>query len=77
MSNVSTWFSGVEVIDPDAIARGTMPDALGQATREALRRRAATIDHESSDHVAAPFTLLGVRAIGQRMGNEHGSVHHL
>ncbi len=74
----TTWLSGVEVIDPDAIARGTMPGAPSQDAREALRRRqAATIDHESGEHATAPFTLLGVHALGQRMGNGHGSVHHL
>ena len=39
----TTWFSGVEVIDPDAIARAMVPSAPGQAAREALRRRRAAI----------------------------------
>ena len=33
------WFRGVEVIDPDAIARGAEGDSLAQAGREAVRRR--------------------------------------
>ena len=37
----TTWFSGVEVIDPDAIARGIAADRPGQAAREALRRMQA------------------------------------
>ena len=39
----TTWFSGVEVIDPDAIARAMAPSTPGQAAREALRRRRAAI----------------------------------
>ena len=39
----TTWFSGVEVIDPDAIARDTMAGNPGQAAREALRRRRAAV----------------------------------
>lgn len=33
------WFRGIEVIDPDAIARGAVGDSLSQAGREAVRRR--------------------------------------
>ncbi len=36
----TTWLSGLDIIDPDAIAR-RMSDNPGQAAREALRRRAA------------------------------------
>ena len=39
----TTWFSGVEVIDPDAIARDTMAANPGQAAHEALRRRRAAV----------------------------------
>ena len=35
----TTWFSGLEVIDPDAIARDTMADSRAEAARSALRRR--------------------------------------
>ena len=37
----TTWFRGVEVIDPDAIARRMAPATLAQAGREAVRRRRA------------------------------------
>ena len=39
----TTWFSRVEVIDPDAIARGMAPGSQGRAAREALRRRQVAI----------------------------------
>lgn len=39
----TTWFRGVEVIDPDAIARGMATAAPGQAAREAVRRRQAAV----------------------------------
>ena len=35
----TTWFGDVDIIDPDAIARGMTADGPGQAAREALRRR--------------------------------------
>ena len=38
-----TWFSGVEVIDPDAIARDTMAGNPAEAARSALRRRQAAL----------------------------------
>ena len=39
----TTWFSGVEVIDPDAIARDTMAGNPTEAARSALRRRQAAL----------------------------------
>jgi len=36
-------FEGVDIIDPDAIARGMMAGGPGQAAREALRRRRVAI----------------------------------
>ena len=39
----TTWFRGLEVIDPDAIARDTKAANPGQAAREALRRRPAAV----------------------------------
>ena len=39
----TTWFIGVEVIDPDAIARDTKAGNPGQAARETLRRRRAAV----------------------------------
>ena len=39
----TTWFTGVEVIDPDAIARAMTPDTPAQAAREALRQRRAAL----------------------------------
>ena len=39
----TTWFSGVEVIDPDAIARDTMAGNPAEAARSALRRRQAAL----------------------------------
>ena len=35
----TAWLSGLEIIDPDAIARRTTPVAPVQAGREAVRRR--------------------------------------
>ena len=37
------WFTGVEVIDPDAIARSMAPGAPAQVAREALRQRRAAL----------------------------------
>ena len=39
----TTWFTGVEVIDPDAIARAMTPGTPAQAAREALRQRQAAL----------------------------------
>lgn len=39
----TTWFTGVEVIDPDAITRAMTPGAPAQAAREALRQRRAAL----------------------------------
>lgn len=39
----TTWFTGVEVVDPDAIARDATAGNSGQAAREALRRRRAAL----------------------------------
>ena len=35
----TTWFGGVDIIDPDTIARDMAPGNSGRAAREALRRR--------------------------------------
>ena len=53
----TTWFSGVEVIDPDAIARDTKAGNPGQAAREALRRRRAAI--AAGRTLVAETTLAG------------------
>ena len=39
----TTWFSGVEVIDPDAITRDKMANSRAEAARSALRRRQAAL----------------------------------
>ena len=39
----TTWFGGVEVIDPDAIARDMAAGSPGQAGREAVRLRRAAV----------------------------------
>ena len=39
----TTWFGGVEVIDPDAIARDMATGSPGQAGREAVRQRRAAV----------------------------------
>lgn len=39
----TTWFGGVEVIDPDAIARDMAPASPGRAAREAVQRRRAAV----------------------------------
>lgn len=39
----TTWFRGVELIDPDAIARSVAPGMPGKGAREAVRRRRAAL----------------------------------
>ena len=39
----TSWFRGVDVIDPDAIARAMTPGTPAQAAREALRERRAAL----------------------------------
>ena len=51
------WFAGVEVIDPDAIARSMAPGAPAQAAREALRQRRTAL-HAGRTHLVET-TLAG------------------
>ena len=53
----TTWFRGVEVIDPDAIARDMAAANPGQAAREALRRRRAAV--AAGRTLAVETTLAG------------------
>ena len=58
----TTWFAGLEVVDPDAIARGMSP---GRGAREALRRRRAAVD--AGRALVVETTLAGhgtIRAMG-------------
>lgn len=52
----TTWLSGLEIIDPDAIAR-RIPDSPGQAAREALLQRRAAL-HAGRTHLVET-TLAG------------------
>ena len=53
----TAWLSGLEIIDPDAIAR-RMPDSPGQAVREALRRRRAAL-RAGRTHTAVAMARSG------------------
>ena len=56
----TTWFTGVQVIDPDAIARGMTPGAPGQAAREALRQRRAALRAGRTHLVETTLAGFGV-----------------
>ena len=53
----TTWFRGLEVIDPDAIARDNMAGYPAWAAREALRRRRAAV--AAGRTLVAETTLAG------------------
>ena len=53
-------FGGLEIIDPDAIARGMTVDNLGQAAREALRRRRAALSGGRSHLVETTLAGSGI-----------------
>ncbi len=65
----TTWFGDVDIIDPDAIARGMMTGGPGQAAREALRRRQAALaagrTHLVETTLAGPGILRHMRAARQ------------
>ena len=56
----TTWFSEVEVIDPDAIALGLAPASPGQAAREALRRRRAALRADKTHLMETTLAGSGV-----------------
>ena len=56
----TTWFTGVEVIDPDAIARTMTPGAPAQAAREALRQRRAALRSGRTHLVETTLAGFGV-----------------
>ena len=53
-------FSGFDIIDPDAIARGMMAGNPGQAAREALRRRQAALAGGRTHLVETTLTGSGI-----------------
>ncbi len=53
----TTWFRGIEVIDPDAIAGDTMAGYPAWAAREVLRRRQAALSEGGT--LAVETTLAG------------------
>jgi len=57
----TTWFRGIEVIDPDAIAGDTMAGYSAWAAREALRRRRAAVSEGGT--LAVETTLAGTGAL--------------
>ena len=56
----TTWFTGVEVIDPDAIARTMTHGTLAQAGRDALRRRRAALRAGRTHLVETTLAGFGV-----------------
>ena len=76
----TAWLSGLEIIDPDAIAR-RMPDSPGQAVREALRRRRAALRAGRTHLVETTLAGSGVfrymaaaRTVGYRIELHYMSV---
>ena len=55
----TTWFRGLDIIDPDAIAR-RMPDRPGQAAREAVRRRRCALRANRTHLVETTLAGSGV-----------------
>lgn len=67
------WFTGVEVIDPDAIARSMAPGAPARAAREALRQRRRVL-HAGRTHLvettlagSGVLRLMAARTAGYRI----------
>ena len=56
----TTWFGDVDIIDPDAIARGMTADGPGQAGREALRRRRAALGASRTHLVETTLAGSGI-----------------
>ena len=56
----TTWFRGVEAIDPDAIARRMASATLVQAGREAVRRRRAALAARRTHLVEATLSSGGL-----------------
>ena len=56
----TTWFTGVDVIDPDAIARGMTSGTPVQAAREALRQRRAALRSGRTHLVETTLAGFGV-----------------
>ena len=76
----TAWLSGLEIIDPDAIAR-RMPDSPGQAAREARRRRRVALRAGRTHLVETTLAGSGVlrhmddaRADGHRVELHYVSV---
>ena len=56
----TTWFGDVDIIDPDAIARGMTAGSPGQAAREALRRRRAALGASRTHLVETTLAGSGI-----------------
>ena len=57
----TTWFDGIDLIDPDTIAKSLVTGTPGQRAREALRRRQEAI-HAGCSHLVET-TLSGIGII--------------
>lgn len=56
----TTWFDDIDIIDPDAIARGVKGRDRGQAARESLRRRRAALGKRSTHAVETTLAGFGI-----------------
>ena len=56
----TNWFRGVDVIDPDAIARTMTPGIPTQAARDALRQRRAALRSGRTHLVETTLAGFGV-----------------
>ncbi len=56
----TTWFGDVDIIDVDVIAHGMMAGDLGQAGREALRRRQAALNGGRTHLVETTLAGFGI-----------------
>lgn len=56
----TTWFDGIDLIDPDAMAQSLMTGTPGQAAREALRRRQEAIRAGRSHLVETTLSGTGI-----------------
>lgn len=67
----TTWFGGVEVIDPDAIARDMASGSPGEAGREAVRLRRAAVGAGRPlvvETTLAGHGVLRLMAVARRAG---------
>ena len=56
----TTWFDGIDLIDPDEVAYNMVAGTLGMAAREALRRRQEAIRARRSHLVETTLSGTGI-----------------